>query len=312
MKNALPNFRDLHERVVNYEGPSLFLDVLEPSLPSAIWILNSLKTYSRLNTLENSYLVIQDDLWEWFALSVINDFLLLCFQMSPNFYPAIYGETKQKLDKYNEEVLVKSGHAQLINEINDWKGPALDFSQYRIFFEKLGFTVCYQNAFDPFYYEIVEVIEDPGWMSAPVIEKIYWPGLKFGDMLFSRAGVQVRCKQGIFVKDIAENSVLYFTNRRHRRLTEDLSHGWGSNSRWRTNFRRDYETTTHFYYNVDGKYILGGEPSLPINASKQYDVETLTLEEQIELVIHRCFVQCVKENDNRWPYDDQLTVLKPT
>jgi hypothetical protein len=137
------------------------------------------------------------------------------------------------------------------------------------------------------------------------VEHVYWPGLMFGDMLFSRAGVRVRGRAGVFVKEIAENSTLYFTNRRYRRLTEDPSHGWGSSSRWATRFRRDYQTDTHFHFNVDGEHLLtGDQPTSRLVLCNQTALERLTLEEQIELLTHRCFVRCIKQDTERRPYYD--------
>ena len=37
----------------------------------------------------------------------------------------------------------------------------------------------------------------------------------------------------------------------------DLSHGWGHNSQWRTDFRRDYEESAELHYNVDGRWLIG-------------------------------------------------------
>jgi hypothetical protein len=45
--------------------------------------------------------------------------------------------------------------------------------------------------------------------------------------------------------------------------------------------------------------------------SKCDDLQTLTLAEQIELLTHRCFIHCGKDDINRWPYDDRLSVPKP-
>ncbi|MEV4706843.1 hypothetical protein [Actinoplanes sp. NPDC049316] len=50
---------------------------------------------------------------------------------------------------------------------------------------------------------------------------------------------------------MATTSPLYWASWRRYRPAVDLSHGWGSNSRWRTSFRRDYRLTDRLAYNVD-------------------------------------------------------------
>jgi hypothetical protein len=81
------------------------------------------------------------------------------------------------------------------------------------------------------------------------VEEVLWPGFWFGDLLFSRAGVRVRAPQHLIDATVATTSTLYFTFRREPRRTNDLSHGWGSNSQWRTSFPR-------FYSDADG--LTGG------------------------------------------------------
>src|SRR6266550_1650701 len=94
-----------------------------------------------------------------------------------------------------------------------------------------------ERPYSPFFHEIV---------------RQFWPGLMFGSMMFARAGVGVRCHPTILRKDVAETSPMYFTYSRRRRLTVDLSMGWGHNSQWRTNFRRDYVDGDVYHFNVDG------------------------------------------------------------
>jgi len=53
--------------------------------------------------------------------------------------------------------------------------------------------------------------------------------------------------------------VLYFTYLRRSRPTCDLSHGWGSNSQWSTDFRRDYAGGGMLHHNVDGVATLSAE-----------------------------------------------------
>jgi hypothetical protein len=47
-------------------------------------------------------------------------------------------------------------------------------------------------------------------------------------------------------------SCLYWAWWRRSRPVADLSHGWGHNSQWNTDFRRDYIAGGELHYNVDG------------------------------------------------------------
>jgi len=96
-----------------------------------------------------------------------------------------------------------------------------------------------------------------------------------GCMMFCRAGVTVRGGTHFIEKNIAETSKIYFTFRRNNRPYEDLSHGWGHNSQWRTDFRRDYVTDSEFYYNVDN------------------NVELVFPDQRIELLTNRCLIRSI-------------------
>jgi hypothetical protein len=127
-----------------------------------------------------------------------------------------------------------------------------------------------------------------------------WPGLMLGDMLFSRSGVEVIGGRKNVVKDIAEQSTLYFTYRRHHRRTNDLSMGWGSNSQWRTSFRRDYQSDRTWIYNADGKNLLNAD------TMSEEDRDGLTKKERAELCKNRCFIVTSKQDQDLWPFDDRL------
>jgi len=95
----------------------------------------------------------------------------------------------------------------------------------------------------------------------------------------------------------AARSTLYWAFARNGRPTTDLSRGWGSNSQWRTSFRRDYEADGVLYYNVDVvRETRGADPDLDEAAAR-------------ELVRHRCFVTGTQPDDDRWPYD--RTLIEP-
>ncbi|WP_437297214.1 hypothetical protein [Sorangium sp. So ce426] len=103
-------------------------------------------------------------------------------------------------------------------------------------------------------------------------------------------------------KGIAESSTMYWAYRRKNRPQQDLSQGWGSNSQWRTAFRRDYRVGQTSYYNVDGKRDLSALESTV------EDDEGLTREERVELLTNRCFIFTAKPHDDLWPYDDKLQI----
>jgi hypothetical protein len=176
------------------------------------------------------------------------------------------------------------------------------------FFGRLGFEDFTDPPFSPFFYEVVELIEDPSCSNTATVEHVFWPGLMSRSMLFSRAGARVRCSRHLMKKEVAERSRMYFTFWRRRREASDPSHGWGHNSQWGTEFRRDYLDGGLFHFNVDGKYYLDetywerrreGEGDL-------HDDDDLTLAERIELLTNRGFVRTSKAVD-RWPYDDRFS-----
>ena len=128
--------------------------------------------------------------------------------------------------------------------------------------------------------------------------------------MFSRAGVQVFCREGTLNKQVAETSMMYFTYRRGNRRTCDLSQGWGSNSQWRTDFRLDCEGATAFHFHIQGDYQLGEDYVAMLPPYKLESLDDLTMSERIELLIHRCFVTCPKEDTQRWPFSDRYDMQK--
>lgn len=145
-------------------------------------------------------------------------------------------------------------------------------------------------AFHPFWHEVVTVGQVDDDDAPPEIVEVYWPGWRLGPLLISRAGCRVRAGRRHLVKEIAEGSTLYWAFARNHRPTDDPSRGWGSNSQWRTTFRRDYAIDGALYYNVDGREHPGA-------ADPELDEA-----DRLELLRHRCFVTSTKRDDARWPY----------
>jgi hypothetical protein len=208
------------------------------------------------------------ELWSLYALSRVNDLLLLNFQQGPS--------------------------------AKRFPDPRISLQEYLLFAESLALNSVDQPSFSSFYHEIVEVDEAPNDSQSVTLEEVLWPCLMLGDMMFSRAGVRVSGGRRHISKQLGESSTLYWTYRRKNRRCLDLSHGWGSNSQWGTDFRRDYRIDDEFYYNVDGKIDL----NTPIADSEERDV--FSREVRIELLVNRCFIRTTPPEYDLWPFNDMF------
>jgi hypothetical protein len=96
---------------------------------------------------------------------------------------------------------------------------------------------------------------------------------------------------------VAARSCLYWAWWRRNRTAADLSHGWGVNSQWGTDFRRDYIADGQLHYNVDGykHQPSAGDGDLSGAAAQ-------------ELLRHRCSTRDDLGGD-RWPW--HLTRTEP-
>lgn len=206
----------------------------------------------------------------WYAASRVNDLLLVPLQNTITF-------------PYRPEPPIYRNHVELTEDA------------YRHWWEALGFAVAEQTSYHPFWHELVQVIEDEA-LTVPIqIERVFWPALTFGQLLFSRAGVQVRTQPGFFIKEQAENYRLFQTFHRVWRVTEDLSQGWGHNSQWATDFRRDYATEAGYWFNADGPCDLTpGTLPLVGDDGDSYCDDALTYDEHVELLVNRCLVRTPK------------------
>lgn len=257
----IPWFRELYDLLIGYVGEDCYADVLLPWIPestSAISNLSEFKRFFRPSEKDDAFLF---SLWNLYALSRVIDFLLLSFQSQAP---------------------------------EDWRGPHITIEDYTGFFEQSGLTSFTTDTFSSFRHEIVEVVESDNNADPIEILEHIWPGLMFGNLLFSRSGVRVCGGREHVVKEVAERSTLYFTYRRLHRRTEDLSMGWGSNSQWRTGFRRDYECDEHLYYNVDG------DIDLTTDAQFNENEDTLSVSERIELCKNRSFIVSKRPDADLW------------
>lgn len=183
----------------------------------------------------------------------------------------------------------------------------LSLSEYEEFFRALGFSLFDPPAqFSPALCEVMAV-DNSAAKQAIALGHCHWPGLRFGELVFSRCAVDISCPASLqIVKGIADCSTLYFTNRRSHRSAQDLSHGWGSNSRWRTAFHRTYETADLTLYNVDGSIDLA-DTSAP-ETLKDLELQELTLAQARELLIHRCQVSACNQSDDYFPYHWKMAI----
>lgn len=253
--------RGLYEAIHEFAGDSLYGQLLAPWVDANAEVRAWMASFAaRLgNPIPPA---THEELWELYALSRVSQTLLLRFQ---------------------------SGRA----DGTDWQPPPITITEYAAFFTALGFVETGDVPFSPFHHEIVAV-EQAADDTAPIaVRDVYWPGLMLGEMVFSRAGVRVTGGRRWIEKAVAESSTLYWAHRRKNRPFQDESHGWGSNSQWRTAFRRDYRIGDTIHFNVDGCRD-------PIAAAESDD---LTPTERIELVTHRCFVTTTKRDGDLWPYD---------
>ena len=255
-------WRELFDALQEYEGADAHTDVLGPWAVENLEEFHWLAEFSRRAD-SNWRTADDEDLCRLYAIFRVASLLLLRFQ---------------------------SGRA----DGTDWPGPAIAVDGYRRFFETMGLHVPSTVGFHPFFHEIVGVRESPDAQEPVSIVEEAWPPLMLGDLMFCRAGVVVAGGRDHVVKAIAERSTLYWTFRRKDRPCNDLSHGWGGNSQWRTALRRDYRSAQGFHYNVDAKQ--------PLDASVDTTQSGIAAKAMIELVRHRGLVRTVADDSDLWPY----------
>jgi hypothetical protein len=137
------------------------------------------------------------------------------------------------------------------------------------------------------------------------LDREHWPALMLGDMMFSRAGVAVTGGRAHIRKEIAETSTMYWAFRRRNRRIYDLSVGWGSNSQWRTSFRRDYRIARSLYFNVDDAPNDLAQPSPPASPDDP------PLPARLELLLHRCFITLPDPEEYCFPFNDTFRQAMP-
>lgn len=287
----MPSFRTLYHELkeYTYRGSRAYEDVLRPWLPNALKAMSVLSQFGDpamrawregdpehpdpCNGGDRNYL---GSLERLYALSRVNDLLLISFEPEPSQPVRVYG-------------------------LSPVAGVTAD--KYLTWWTGLGMAqIPESQPFHPFYHEIVTVEQsDAADEPIQVIDTV-WPGFMLGSMLFSRAGVRVRGGRNHLVKEVAETSCLYWTYARKNRPTDDLSHGWGHNSQWATDFRRDYMTDEAYYYHVDGY-----KPLFDADGKLDQDLrpDELTERGALEIMTHRCIITAGAGPDfETYPYDN--------
>ena len=263
-------FRLLHDNLLRYNGPSAFADVLQPWLKVHSAEVERLRSFKE-RTGNPIPTATVEELWWLYAISRVFELLALKFQ----------GDCADQ---------------------NSWSGPAISEEEFAKFARYLGLDVLSPNRYSPFYHEVVQLYSAADADQSTNILRYHWPCLMLGTLLIMRAGVTLTADARVMAPGIADKSMLYWAYRRKNRPYQDLSHGWGGNSQWRTSFRRDYCLGESFHFNVDGKFDLAGLQTVRRNH------EGLTVEERKELVVNRCFVISSKPSDDLFPYDDRFSL----
>jgi hypothetical protein len=257
---------DLFNTLHRYNGPEAYDDVLGP------WLLRDTTERSwlrdfRQKTNDNWTAASDEDLCRLYAVFRVTSTLLLHFQ---------YGR--------------KDG--------TDYLGPVISVEGFQVFHEELGFHVPDVAGYHPFFHEIMSVNQDERACEPVRLDRLVWPALMLGDMMFCRAGCVVTGGTTHVVKEIAEASTLYWTYRRKDRPCNDQSRGWGGNSQWRTRLRRDYQKGDAFFYNIDANESLDGLTS---------NVDELNVETMTELVRNRCVITAKIDDSDLYPYRYRFT-----
>jgi hypothetical protein len=182
-----------------------------------------------------------------------------------------------------------------------------NLEEYATFLAAVGLNVMeHADGFSPFHHEIFSVVQDED-AETVALEQVLWPGFQFGDLLIARAGVRVRAPRHLLDARIVTTSTLYFTFRRAPRPVADLSHGWGSNSQWRTRLHRFYEDAQGLHLNWDGTIDIGADDPPEWGSLEAFAARPV--QRRQELLLYRCFARApLPADEHDWfPYEDRMT-----
>ena len=270
------SIKDLYFKILDFEKILYFETILdfkaEDFFESVIkkWIVeNDYKNYisnisNKISGRKNE--LLQEDIWELYALSRVLDLLTLPFQTDNNA------------------------------DDSDWKGPRITVAEYIEFNNLLGLEITTPFSFKPFNCEIIEA--QIGMNDFEIIE-CNFPAVKLNNLMIKKAGVKILLNPDKFNLNLINKASIYWAFRRKNRKYFDLSQGWGSNSQWRTDLRLDIETENSYIYNVTGKFNLN---SPTIELMEELNQQDLELNEAVELTVFRHFMKCTKDDSDLFPY----------
>ena len=261
-------FRELYDLLVNYEGADTYADVLAPwvaaNSEARDWLQGfAARTGSPVPEADT------EELWALYSLSVVGD-ILIC------------------------------GLSARTARSKAWTYPPLTLAQFQQFFASLGMHASCPASYSPFHHEIAALASSDDPAAPPTVLACEWPCLMLGPMVFLRAGARVSAGKHVLAPGIADAATIYWTYARRKRPALDLSNGWGSNSRWRTAFRRDYQFDDLLCFNVDGQLDLSAANSLPRRQ------DGWSRAQAIELLVNRHFITSPLEHKDLFPFGYSL------
>ena len=309
--------RQLYDDLISYKGNHIFNDVLSKyitDIRSYLTKCEVLKSYDHSLTLHMQALENKtanhknsnffSNIWTGLKTEIKEAKSINC-----------YGQTKRDFltDCLQSLFALSVCNDYLIILLKENK---LTIKEYTDFFSNIGMKVSYTNAefYNPFYHEIVEAISKEKASDKRIaISCELYPMVMFGHLQFSRAGVRIYAHPYID-KELAGKSCLYFANRRDNRDFQDLSHGWGHNSQWRTSFIRNYDTEKYWKINVDAQIDLNDTNAFEDNIKDFEYPFSFTVEQAKELLLNRHFIypnNIPQELMNEFfPYDWRMDVPK--
>lgn len=260
--------RELFFKIVSYQGGDLFNDELVPWLnKNESGFTKFIEQVGKLTADANNISAVPVEVsWDLYALSRVLDCLTQCFQY-------------------------EAGRAA------DNNFAAVSQKQYISFAQRLGLTPKKPGVFSPFFYEILSA--EPGEPSFNLLD-IRYPALMLGNLLIHRGGTVIAMSPSEFNLELVNRAEIYWAYSRANRAAHDLSHGWGSNSQWRTKFRFDFACPDGFLYNSQGKIDLSLTSDFTL---QKLQAHGLSLPEAKELTMYRHFITSEKEDNDLFPYD---------
>lgn len=305
----------LYLDLANYEGKDVYQEVLAAHIEDIRRILKDCEALKNYDA--NLTKVISTDIEE--PIKNTEDGLLksVFTKLSIKNNKLNFTFVKERIEECNEVDIHERLTSKLwslfaLSVCNDhllWllNRGELTVAEYRSFFTEIGMQVSSidQPYYHPFYHEIyyVDDVVRVGEHEQIIIKEQLYPTIMFGALQFSRGGVIIY-NHPCVDKSLAEKSDMYFTNHRDNRLCHDLSHGWGHNSRWRTDFVRNYETEKEWKFNVDREVDLSSAESYKQHYQQYNDEIPVSVPAAKELLVNRCFI-----HKNSIPQEIQLDLF---